>query len=77
MFRVRHFAAAGLFLVLSVLAVSGMVVSTKRKTMGVCAGMTTMTEDGKLKKQGKSLQSRADVRLFTYLSALGQCMSFR
>ncbi len=34
MFRVRHFAAAGLFLVLSVLAVSGMVVSTKRKTYG-------------------------------------------
>lgn len=36
-----------------------------------------MTEEGKFKKQGKSLQSRADVRLFTYLSALGQGMSFR
>ncbi|WP_168356649.1 hypothetical protein [Petralouisia muris] len=34
MFKVRHFAAAGLFLALSVLAVSGMVVSTKRKTYG-------------------------------------------
>ncbi|MFG6346647.1 MAG: hypothetical protein K1W35_23960 [Lachnospiraceae bacterium] len=34
MFKVRHFAAAGLFLALSVLAVSGMVVSAKRKTYG-------------------------------------------
>ena len=34
MFRVRYFAAAGLFLALSVLAVSGMVVSAKKKTYG-------------------------------------------
>lgn len=34
MFKVRHFAAAGLFLALLVLAVSGMVVSAKRKTYG-------------------------------------------
>lgn len=34
MFKVRHFATAGLFLALSVLAVSGMVVSAKRKTYG-------------------------------------------
>ena len=34
MFRVRYFVAAGVFLVLSVLAVSGMVVSAKRKTYG-------------------------------------------
>jgi len=32
MFKVRHFAAAGLFLALSVLAVSGVVASAKRKT---------------------------------------------
>ncbi len=34
MFKVRHFAAAGLFLALSVLAVSGLAVSAKRKTYG-------------------------------------------
>lgn len=34
MIKVRHFAAAGVFLALSVLAVSGMVVSAKRKTYG-------------------------------------------
>lgn len=43
----------------------------RERHTGVCAGMTTMTEDGKFKKQGKSLQSRADVRLFTYLSVVG------
>ena len=34
MCRVKYFVAAGLFLVLSVLVVSGMVVSAKRKTYG-------------------------------------------
>lgn len=34
MFRVRHFAAAGLFFALSVLVVSGMAVSAKRRTYG-------------------------------------------
>ena len=34
MFRVRYFAAAGVFLALSVLVVSGMVVSANRKTYG-------------------------------------------
>ena len=34
MFKVRHFAAAGVFLALSVLAVSGLAVSAKRKTYG-------------------------------------------
>ena len=43
----------------------------RQRHTGVCAGTITMTEDGKFKKQGKSLQSRADVRLFTYLSVVG------
>ena len=34
MFKERHFAAAGVFLALSVLAVSGLAVSAKRKTYG-------------------------------------------
>ena len=34
MFKVRHFATAGLFLALSVLAVSGVFASAKRKTYG-------------------------------------------
>ena len=34
MIKVRHFAAAGVFLALSVLAVSGLAVSAKRKTYG-------------------------------------------
>ena len=34
MFKVRHFAAAGLFLALSVLAVLGVAVSAKRKAYG-------------------------------------------
>ena len=54
-----------------------LVPPQRERHMGVCAGTTTMTEDGNFKKQGKSLQSRADVRLFTYLSVVGQCMSFR
>ncbi len=34
MFKVRHFAAAGLFLALSVFAVLGVAVSAKRKAYG-------------------------------------------
>jgi hypothetical protein len=34
MCRVKNFVAAGLFLVLSVLVVSGMAVSARRKTYG-------------------------------------------
>ena len=50
----------------------------KAENTGVFVRMTTITEDGSDKCKGKVFQSRADARLFTYLSVMGRvCHSDR